>query len=252
MDFLEERELKARENFNNKEFVNSARKWHNDSRKFDYQYMFEVFGLPIIQDPQDIVMLQELIWKCKPQVILETGVARGGSLALSAAMLSLLDNFDKKKTLEHPQRKVIGVDINFSPENVEAITSHQFSSMIHLLQGSSIEEKIINAVKTLIPENSSVMVVLDSNHTHDHVLRELQIYSEFVTSGMPIVVMDTGIEFAEPETLNSNRPWAKGNNPYSATQAFLNSKSGALFKIDREIEMRHIITCAPEGILFKL
>ena len=252
MGFLEDRKSTAKSNYRNDELKYAARNWHDISRKFNYQYMFEMYGLPIIQDPQDIVMLQELIWKSKPSIIIETGVARGGSLVLSASVLAVLDRCDENEVSKQNRRKVIGIDIKITKESREAIESHPLNFMIDLIEGSSVDTATLESLKQRIPNNSSVMVILDSNHTHEHVREELAAYSNLVTEGMPLIVMDTGIEFADESTLNLERPWKKGNNPYTAVKEFLNSDLGHLFKVNQEIEERHIITCAPEGVLFRI
>lgn len=251
MKFFEERQNLVLNNSRNIDLLNKAKDWHDASRKANYAYMFESFNLPIIQDPQDICMLQEIIWKTKPTVIIETGVARGGSIVLSAAILAVLNYCDILHKNSSVLRKVIGVDIDIRQHNRKAILDHPLAPMIELIEGSSIDQITVNNVISKIPENSSVMVILDSNHSEEHVLNELNLYSKLVSDGFPLIVMDTGIEFAPNETLNLNRPWCKGNNPYTAVQKFLKKPEGRSFSIDREIEKRHIITCAPEGILFK-
>lgn len=251
MSFIKNRNTQALNNFHTEELRSAAMNWHNVSRKFNYQYMFESFGLPIIQDPQDIVMLQELIWTYRPDFIVETGVARGGSIALSAALLAIQNFIDGVSKEDVDRRGVIGIDIEIREENLIAIKNHPLESLITLIEGSSTDNDIFDVVVNKIPKNSKTMVILDSNHTHKHVYQELNLYSRIVTCGMPLVVMDTGIEFAEIKTLNVSRGWSKGNNPYSAVQHFLSEKQGENFSLFREFEYRHLITCAPEGILIR-
>lgn len=251
MEFFLEREKKALSNSRNDILLESARNWHNMSRLHDYQYMFEVFGLPIIQDPQDIVMLQELIWKYKPDIVIESGVARGGSIVLSASILAILNYVDSTNKRSVKNRGVIGIDIEIRPATHQSISKHPLNPLIKLVEGSSTDQMTLQKVKSLIPRASSVMVVLDSDHTHNHVLKELELYSELVTLGMPLVVMDTGIEFADPSSLNASRGWSHGNNPYSAVQSFLGTTQGQSFEIFKDIEIRHLITCAPDGVLLK-
>lgn len=251
MDFLSERRIKALNNFQNGRLLESARNWHNVSRINDYQYMFEVFGLPIIQDPQDIVMLQEMIWNFKPDLVIETGVARGGSVVLSASILALFNYIESIKEIPVRNRCVIGIDIEVRQKTSKDLSDHPLKSLIKVLEGSSVDERILSQARSLIPEDHSVMVILDSDHSHDHVLAELNLYSDLVTANMPLIVMDTGIEFAEPSTLNPNRDWGKGNSPYSAVQSFLKSEKGQRFETFLDIEMRHLITCAPAGVLIK-
>lgn len=251
MDFFSERQFQANKNFQNEELLAVAKSWHDMSRRHNYQYMFEVLGLPIIQDPQDIVMLQELIWRHKPDVVIETGIARGGSLVLSASLLALFGYIDMLKSDTVKIRKVIGIDIEIRKENLDAISNHPLSQLITLVEGSSTDSSTLGRVKELIPPGSSVMVILDSNHTHEHVAAELLTYCDLVTTYMPLVVMDTGIDFADSSTLNPNRNWGKGNSPYSAIKEFLEKPIGRQFETSREIETRHLITCAPEGVLIR-
>ena len=248
MDFAKNRELLASENWKNDSTRLAANDWHNYSRKISYQYMFDMCGLPIIQDPQDICMVQELIWEIKPTIIIETGVARGGSLMLSAMSLAALSYLDNLNGVNN-KRCVIGIDIDIREHNKNNIVKHPLSGLIKLLEGSSISPELVADVKDVVCEDDKVLVILDSNHTEDHVLAELEIYSKFVSKESAILVMDTGIQFAPPETFNTQRPWAVGSNPYTATKKFLNSRSGQNFFVDRKFEYRHLITSAPEGLL---
>jgi len=203
--------------------------------KYRYTYNFTWYGRPIIQLPDDIVTIQELILKVKPDVVVETGIAHGGSLVLSASMLELLGS-----------GQVIGVDIDIRPPNRDAILAHPLSSRIHLIQGSSVDEDVVKRVKSYIAADSRVMVFLDSNHTHDHVLRELDLYSPLVKKGSYLVVFDTGIEDM-PADAYPDRPWGKGNNPKNAVEAFL--KRNTRFTADRTLENRLLWTVAPGGYL---
>jgi len=207
-----------------------------ESAPLQYTYNFDWLGLPIIQLPQDIVAVQEIIWKVKPDVIIETGVARGGSLMLSASILHILNR----------DGKVIGIDIDIREHNRKAIMEHPLAFRIHLVQGSSIEQKTLVQVKKYIFPRDKVLVILDSNHTHKHVLKELKLYSSFVGKDSYIIVMDTGIE-DRPENFFPNRPWDKENNPKTAVWEFL--KTNDRFKIDKEIENKLLITVAPDGYL---
>ena len=208
----------------------------NNSADFKYTYNFDWLGLPIIQFPQDIIALQEIIWQTKPDIIIETGVARGGSIIFYASMLKLLNN----------NGKVIGVDIDIREHNRKAIENHPLSDNVSLIQGSSIDEKIVNQVKSHIKDQDKVMVILDSNHTHEHVLEELKFYSPFVTKDCYIAVMDTVIEDM-PEDYFPDRPWGKGNNPKTAVHEFL--KTNDRFEIDEYIHNKLLITVAPDGYL---
>ena len=205
----------------------------------NYIYNFDWLGLPIIQLPQDIVAIQEIIWQTKPDVIIETGVARGGSLMLSASILHLLNG----------SGKVIGVDIDIRSHNREAIEKHPLAHRIELIQGSSIEQNTVNQVKRHLKSNHKIMVILDSNHTYEHVLNELEIYNCFVTKDCYLVVMDTAIEDMPKEEF-SDRPWGPGNNPKTAVWEFLNKNDN--FIIDKNIENKLLITVASDGYLKKI
>lgn len=201
-----------------------------------YSYNFDWLGLPIIQYPQDIVAIQEVIWKVKPDIIIETGVARGGSLILSASILHLLNG----------NGKVIGIDIDIRPHNRKAIEEHPLSPRIELIEGSSITDETLQSVKSKMNPSDRVMVILDSNHTHEHVLKELELYSPLVKSGSYLIVMDTVIEDV-PECTVPNRSWSKGNNPKTAIHEFM--KHNNRFEIDQDIHNKLSITVAQDGYL---
>jgi cephalosporin hydroxylase len=249
MDFIENRNSQASKNWKSSEIRTAASEWHNISRKINYQYMFEMCGLPIIQDPQDICMLQEVIWEIKPTIIIETGIARGGSLVLSAMSLGALSFLDTLDGTNAGERRVIGIDIDIRAHNRKNIEEHPLFPLITLIEGSSISDSIVGEVKKIVKETDIVLVILDSNHTEEHVLAELQIYAQFVSKKSAILVMDTGIEFAPPETFNTDRPWKVGSNPYTATKKFLTLPLGQCFEVDRKFEFRHLISSAPEGLL---
>lgn len=201
-----------------------------------YSYNFDWLGLPIIQFPQDIVAMQEIIWDTKPDIIIETGVARGGSLILSASILHLLNG----------KGKVVGIDIDIRPHNREAIENHPLSHRIELIQGSSIDKNVVEQAKSHIKPGDRVMVILDSNHTHEHVLKELEFYSPFVTKDCYLVVMDTTIDDM-PENYFPDRPWGKGDNPKTAVHEFL--KTSDRFEINESIHNKLLITVALDGYL---
>lgn len=204
-----------------------------------YAYNFEWLGRPIIQHPEDIVALQEIIWNTKPDLIIETGIAHGGSLVFSASMLELLGG----------NRRVVGVDIDIRRHNRKALEKHPMRKRISMLEGSSIDPKMIGKVKNLARNKSSVMVVLDSNHSHDHVLKELELYSPLVTKGNYIIVFDTVVEKLSRGSVK-NRPWCKGSNPFTAVQQFL--KTNKKFAADTTIDDKILITCAPGGFLKRI
>ena len=251
MDFANRRTELAERNWNDPNCRAAAKTWHDASRKFDYQYMFQWLGLPIIQDPQDVCAISEIIWTYKPDAIVETGIARGGSLALSASILAALGYSEFLRGEKPVARKVVGVDIDIRPHNREAIERHALAPMIDLVQGSSIDSTIVDQVYKLVEGKKKIVVVLDSYHTRDHVLEELRLYSPFVSKNSALIVMDTGIEFAPEESFNVTRPWGPGNSPLTAVNDFLASKAGADFEKDQSIEKRHLLTCAPQGLLIR-
>jgi len=201
-----------------------------------YTYNFDWLGLPIIQHPQDIIALQEIIWQTKPDVIIETGVARGGSIIFYASMLHLLNG----------DGKVIGIDIDIRSHNRKKIEDHPLSFRVNLVQGSSIELSTVKAIKALLKPTDKVMVILDSNHTHNHVLEELELYSPFVTKNCYLVVLDTHVEDL-PGELFHDRPWGKGNNPKTAVHRFMQKTDR--FEIDEIIPNKLVLTAAPDGYL---
>jgi len=215
-----------------------------DKMKY-YSYHFEWLGRPIIQYPQDIVQFQEIVWRTRPDLIIETGIAHGGSLILSASMLTLLD------ILLPPlkNRMVLGIDIDIRMHNREAIEAHPLSNKIKMLEGSSIDENIASNVREYAKGYKSIMVCLDSNHTHDHVLKELELYANLVSIGNYCIVSDTVVEDM-PEGSCNDRPWGKGNNPKTAVWEFLNAHNE--FRIDRDIQNKLLITVAPDGYLKKI
>ncbi len=210
--------------------------WTVDSARHEYSYHFKWMGRPIIQYPQDIVATQELIWEVKPDLIIETGIAHGGSLVLSSSILELIGG----------DGQVVGIDIDIRPNNRKAIEEHPMFKRITLLEGSSICEDIAAQVRSLAAGKKRVMVFLDSNHAHEHVLRELEIYSPLVSKGSYLIVYDTVIEDL-PANSFPNRPWDKGRNPKTAVWEFL--KNNSRFIIDKEIDNKLLITVAPDGYL---
>jgi cephalosporin hydroxylase len=204
--------------------------------KYKYTYNFTWLGRPIIQLPQDIVAMQELIWQVKPDLIIETGIAHGGSLILSASILELIGG----------EGRVLGIDIDIREHNRVEIEKHPMYKRIDMIEGSSIDENIAEQVYDFAKGRKRVMVFLDSMHTQDHVLRELELYSPLVTKGSYLVVFDTAIEDM-PENFFPDRPWGKGNNPKTAVREFL--KTNDRFVIDKSIENKLLITVAPDGYL---
>ena len=225
--------------------------WLRKANTLRYSYHFNFLGRPIIQYPQDMIAVQELIWTVKPDLIIETGIAHGGSLILSAASLALLDlneAVQQGKTLDplNSERLVIGVDIDIRELNRREIENHFLFSRIKLVQGSSTDPKIINEVKELSKPFKTVMVLLDSNHTKEHVLNELLAYTPLVSQNSYCIVFDTVIEDLPDENW-VNRQWGVGNNPKNAVHEFLKFNSN--FEIDRDFQNKLQITVAPDGFL---
>ena len=219
-----------------------------------YSYNFSFMGRPIIQYPQDMVAMQELIWAIRPDLIIETGIAHGGSLVMSAAMLSLLDYCDcveKGEVLNpaEPKRKVLGIDIDIRQHNRKAIEEHPMSHRISMLEGSSISDEMVQRVTEFAGGYERVMVCLDSNHTHEHVLAELNAYAPLVSIGSYCVVFDTIVEDL-PASFFPDRPWGPRDNPKTSVHEFL--KSNRHFEIDHSIDAKLLISVAPEGYLKRI
>lgn len=236
---------------NDRELARLSSEWLRRSALSRYSYNFEWLGRPIIQYPQDIVCLQELIWAVKPDVIIETGIAHGGSLILSASMLALLDvcdaiTNDTSLDLRTPSRRVIGIDIEIRPHNRVAIEAHPLSRYISMIEASSIEPTTIQQVRDLARGSGATLVCLDSNHTHEHVLAELSAYAPLVTPNSYCLVFDTLVEDMSDDMF-PDRPWGRGNNPKTAVWEFVESHPE--FEIDRDIQHKLQITVAPDGFL---
>ena len=238
----------------NTALISAADAFMRASTRPKYSYNFAWQGRPIIQYPQDIVAMQELIWKVKPDLIIETGIAHGGSLIFSASMLALLeycDAVEQGQPLDpmQPKRQVLGIDIDIRPHNRAAIEAHPMANRIQMIQGSSIVPEIIDRAHTLAADYQRILVCLDSNHTHDHVLAELDAYAPLVSQGSYCVVFDTIIEDL-PADMFPDRPWGPGNNPKTAVWEYL--KSHPEFEVDRDIQHKLLITVAPDGYLRRL
>jgi cephalosporin hydroxylase len=223
----------------NETLQKSAETFLYESGKVKYGYNFTWLGRPIIQLPQDMIAMQEIIWQARPELIIETGIAHGGSLIFYASMLELIGG----------NGQVLGIDIDIREHNRIEIEKHPLFKRIMMLEGSSIDDTIYRHVYDIARKKSRVLIALDSNHTHDHVLKELQLYSHLVTKGSYLVVFDTAIEDM-PEGSFPDRPWGKGNNPKTAVWEFL--KITDQFVIDKEIEHKLLLTVAPDGYLKRI
>jgi len=249
--FKIECEKEIREQSLDKELLKTSRDWFNTSFSSKYPYHFDYLGRPIIQYPQDIIAMQEIIWHVKPDLIIETGIAHGGSLIFSASMLAMLDMVDAIKSGDtiNPsisKRKVLGIDIDIRSHNRKAIEAHPMSSRIDMIQGSSIAPDIIDQVVNISKNYKKILVCLDSNHTHDHVLAELEAYALLASVGSYCVVFDTIVEDM-PEDMFPDRPWGAGNNPKTAVWEYL--KNHSEFEIDKGIQHKLLVTVAPDGYL---
>jgi len=209
-----------------------------------YTYNFSWLGRPIIQYPQDMIAMQELIWKVKPDLIIETGIAHGGSLIFTASMLTLLETCG-----EIENGLVLGIDIDIREHNKKAIQDHPMSKKITMFEGSSVSDEMIKKVNDFAKKGKRIMVILDSNHTHDHVLAELEAYANLVSKDSYCIIFDTVIEDM-PDNSFPNRPWGKGNNPKTAVWKYL--KTHSEFEIDESVQNKQLITVAPDGYLKRI
>jgi cephalosporin hydroxylase len=203
--------------------------------RYDWSYQWSWLGLPVIQMPPDIVALQEVIWETRPQLVVETGIARGGSLVLSASILELIG-----------EGEVLGIDIDIRPHNRRTIEAHPLARRIRMIEGSSLDAAVVAEAGRAASEIERVMVILDSSHTHDHVLAELRAYAPLVTVGQFLVVADTFVEDIPPQE-HRPRPWGPGDNPATALRAWLSESEG--FEPDDFINAKLILTASPGGYL---
>lgn len=236
-EFFHERREDIKKMAQDEDLKQKSLDWMLASDKYKYSYNYTWLGRPIIKYPSDIVATQEIIWRVKPDLIIETGVAHGGSLILSASMLELLGG----------DRRVIGIDIDIRAHNRKEIEAHPLFKRIDLVEGSSIAPDIVAQVKKLSAGYQNVMVFLDSLHTHDHVAAELDVYAPMVTVGSYMVLPDTFIELFPKGYYAHNRPWDVGNNPMTALRAFMKKNND--FEIDQELNGKLMITEAFDGYL---
>jgi cephalosporin hydroxylase len=222
--------------------------WFSLANSRGYSYHFECLGRPLIQYPQDIVQVQELISQVAPDLVIETGIAHGGSLVLSASMLCLLDVMEGLDPRQS-SRKVVGVDIDIRPHNRKALDEHPLRFKMELIEGSSIDPEIIQQVRSHANGVDRVLVSLDSNHTHEHVLAELNAYADLVSIGSYCIVFDTVVEDL-PAEMFPDRLWGPGNNPKTAVWEYV--KTHPEFEIDKSIQNKLLITVAPDGWLKKI
>jgi len=238
-EFIEQRKERIKENGNNRDLQNAADLFNVESNKSQYSYNFSWMGRPIIQYPQDMIAMQEIIWEVKPDLIIETGIAHGGSLIYYASLLELIGN-----------GSVLGIDIDIRKHNREEIEKHPMFKRIDMIQGSAVDINIIEKVKQYVKGKNRVLVCLDSNHTHEHVLSELQLYSPFVTPGSYIVAFDTIVEKLPEGYFSQKRPWGISNNPKTAVDAFLQDNDE--FITDYGMDNKLLISVAPGGYLKRI
>jgi len=237
--FKHERSSDIRKMSQDEELKKKSLDWMIHADKYKYTYNFSWLGRPIIKFPSDIVLMQEIIWDIKPDLIIETGIAHGGSIIFSASMLELIGG----------DGQVVAVDIDIRKHNRDEIEQHPLYKRITMLEGSSVADDIIRKIENISKYKKTVMVFLDSLHTHEHVLKELEIYANFVTVGSYIVLPDTFIEFF-PKGYYSNRPWDVGNNPMTALREFLSRNDN--FIVDRDKSNKLMITEAFDGYLKRI
>ncbi len=238
-EFIEERKLRVNKNGQNKELLEAAKEFNIASNKAQYSYNFSWMGRPIIQYPQDMIAMQELIWDIKPDLIIETGIAHGGSLIYYASLLELIG-----------EGEVLGIDIDIRAHNKAEIEKHPMFKRIKMIEGSAIEQETIDKVAEYTKGKKRILVCLDSNHTHEHVLAELEMYSPFVTKDSYLVVFDTIVEDLPEGYFSQSRPWGIGNNPKTAVNEFLEKNKD--FSIDESVDNKVLISVAPSGYLKRL
>jgi len=248
MEIKDERAGIIKVNASNKAISEVAGMFFQATVEAKYSYCFDWLERPIIQYPQDIVAFQELVSAVKPNLIIETGIAHGGSLVLSASMLCLLDVMEGLDPRQSP-RKVVGVDIDIRPHNRQALDEHPLRFKMELIEGSSIGSETIKKVRSHADGFNRVLVSLDSNHTHEHVLAELNAYADLVSVGSYCIVFDTVVEDLPPGSF-PDRPWDVGNNPKTAVHEWL--KTHPEFKIDKDIDNKLLISVAPDGYLRRI
>nr|WP_255435005.1 cephalosporin hydroxylase family protein [Rhodoferax sp. BLA1] len=249
--FAQERSERVQSYAQDQAFRALSQTWLRESMQHKYVYNFDWLGRPIIQYPQDMVGVQQLVWQLRPDLIIETGIAHGGSLILSASLLALLDMCDaiEAGTTLDPRdsaRKVIGIDIDIRAHNRAAIEAHPMATRIQMVQGSSVADDVVQQVHAAASGYKTVLVMLDSMHTHDHVLGELNAYASLVSAGSYCVVFDTFVDDMPPKFF-ADRPWDVGNNPKTAVRQWLSGHPE--FEVDTALEQQLQITVAPQGFL---
>ncbi|MFA7245495.1 MAG: cephalosporin hydroxylase family protein [Candidatus Magasanikbacteria bacterium] len=229
---------------NNHSLQESRKILFEEMNKVKYFYNFFWLGVPIIQSPQDMQAWQEIVWEVKPDLIIETGIAWGGSILFSASLLKLLEVCGEIENGE-----VIGIDIDIRSHTKDIINNHPMSKCITMFEGSSVDNKILEKIKHIAGSKKRILIMLDSNHTHEHVLAELKTYAPLVSLGSYIIAQDTIVEDLSDDCV-VDRPWCKGNNPKTAVFEFLKNNSD--FEIDKNIESKIMLTNSPDGFLKRI
>ncbi|PVD53473.1 cephalosporin hydroxylase [Terrimonas sp.] len=238
-EFIQERIERIEKNGENTALQEAARSFNTESNRSQYSYNFSWMGRPIIQYPQDMIAMQEIIWDIKPDLIIETGIAHGGSLIYYASLLELIG-----------KGEVLGIDIDIRKHNKAEIEKHPMFKRITMIEGSAISNDTLQQVIAYATGKEKIIVCLDSNHTHDHVLEELKMYSPFVSLGSYIIAFDTIVENLPEGYFSQKRPWGIGNNPMTAVDEFI--KDNDQFIIDKSIDNKLLISVAPKGYLKRI
>ena len=238
--FNQEKEENIRKQGENASLLNLGIEFVCKTADTKYSYGFTWMGIPIIALPQDMIAMQEIIWEVKPDLIIETGIAHGGSIIYYASLLEMIGG----------DGLVLGIDIDIRKHNKDLIESHPMFKRIQMIEGSSLSQEVVNQVKEIASTKKGIMVCLDSNHTHDHVLNELKLFAPLVTKDSYCVVFDTVVEDMPADWDWSPRPWGKGNNPKTAVHEFL--KGNTDFEINKSIDNKLLISVAPDGYLKRI
>ena len=238
LDFQEWRKKLLASQSKDIQFKNSSSNWMQLAVDNKYSYQFDWLGVPIIQMPEDLILFQDIVYKTQPDLIIETGVARGGSVVFWASIQKLCGITGK----------VLGVDIDIRQHARNAIINSSFKDEIYLIEGSSVEDQVVSQVKNHVSYHKKIMVVLDSNHTHEHVLSELEIYSKFVTKDCFMLILDTVIDDLN---IDPDRSWGPGSSPKSAVKEFM-LKNSAEFTREQSYEDRALLSVAPYGYWRKI
>jgi len=238
-DFLEEKKERIKSYENNQALKKAAKEFNTESNKVQYSYNFSWMGRPIIQYPQDMIAMQEIIWDVKPDLVIETGIAHGGSLIYYASILELIGHGE-----------VLGIDIDIRKHNKAEIEKHPMFRRIKMIEGSSVDETIAEQVRKIARNKEKIVVCLDSNHTHEHVLKELELYAPLVSLSSYIVVFDTIVEDLPEGYFSQKRPWGISNNPRTAVDEFL--KANDNFIVDESIDNKLLISVTPHGYLKRI